>query len=57
MTLKLGNLLPGQKAVLSLTIMEEAEIVGGAYCYSLPASFSPDYKKHEIRKRDDVAAL
>lgn len=57
MTLKLGNLLPGQEAILNLTIVEEAEIVGGAYCYSLPAALFPDYKKHDVRNKESVAAL
>ena len=57
MTLKLGNLLPGQEAVLNLTIVEEAEIVGGAYCYSMPGSLFPDYSKHKTRNEAAVAEL
>lgn len=48
MSLTLGNLLPGQEVLLSLTIVEEVEIVGGAYCFSCPASFYPDYSRHEL---------
>ena len=48
-SLKLGNLLPGQDATLNLIMIEETEISCGAYCYSLPASFYPDYNKHQIR--------
>lgn len=57
MTLRLGNLLPGQTAVLSMCITEEVEIVGGAYSYSLPASLLPDLKKHSKDKVDGAYAI
>lgn len=50
-TLKLGNLLPGQTAVLTLSLTEEVEIVGGSYCYNLPGSFFPDFQKHTTKTR------
>lgn len=40
-----------------MSIIEEADIIGGAYCYSLPAALFPDYKKHDVRNQQDVAAL
>lgn len=49
MSLKLGNLLPGQLAKLNLVLLEEVEILGCAFAYSLPVSFFPDYKKHFLR--------
>ena len=49
MSLKLGNLMPDQEATINMVIVEEVEIIGGAFSYSLPASFFPDYKKHEVR--------
>ena len=57
MTLKLGNLLPGQQAVINISITEEVEVVGGAYCYSLPAALFPDYKKHDVRNKEQVESL
>ena len=47
-SLKLGNLLPGQQATFNFTLIEEVKISGSAYCYSLPASFYPDYAKHQV---------
>lgn len=57
MTLRLGNLLPSQQAVINVSITEEVEIVGGAYCYSLPAALFPDYKKHDVRNKEQVVNL
>lgn len=57
MTLRLGNLMPGQQAVINISITEEVDILGGAYCYSLPASLFPDYKKHDIRSKDGAQSL
>ena len=50
-TLMLGNLMPGQEAILNLSITEEVEIIGSAYCYNLPGSLFPDYKKHPLKPR------
>ena len=55
MIFKLGNLLPGQNATLKSTILSQLEIIGGHYCFSLPAAFFPDYKKHGINKKDTYA--
>ena len=52
MTVKIGNLLPGQTATLKSTILSQLEVVGGHYCYSLPAAFFPDYKKLGIKSKD-----
>lgn len=46
MTLTIGNLLPGQAAVLKLTLIEEVTVSGSAFAYTLPTSFFPDYSKH-----------
>ena len=57
MTLRLGNLMPGQQAVINISITEEVDILSGAYCYSLPASLFPDYKKHDIRCKNGAQSL
>ena len=46
MTVKLGNLLPGQDATLKATIVSTLEIFAGHYAFYLPVAFYPDYKKH-----------
>ena len=43
--------MPRQEAILNLSLTEEVEIVGGSYCYNLPGSLFPDYKKHTMKKR------
>lgn len=57
MTLKLGNLLPKQQAVINISIIEEVEIFEGAYCYFIPTSLFPDYKKHDVLIKDFSDAL
>ena len=52
LTVKLGNLLPGQSAVLKSTIISQLEIVAGNYFYALPAAYFPDYKKHGNKDKD-----
>ena len=52
LTVKLGNLLPGQTAVLKSTIISQLEIVAGNYFYALPAAYFPDYKKHGNKDKD-----
>ena len=49
MTVKVGNLLPGQTATLKLHIVSQLEIFGGYYSMSLPLAFYPDYRKHGIK--------
>lgn len=46
--LKIGNLLPGESATISLSLLEDLEVVGGAWGYTLPASFLPDYGRHNL---------
>lgn len=48
MTIKLGNLLPGQSATLKMHIIHKLEIVGGHYAFCLPVAFYPDYRKHGL---------
>ena len=50
MTIKLGNLLPGQNATLKATIVSQLEVVGGHYAFILPVAFYPDYKKHGVHE-------
>ena len=45
----LGNLLPGQAATLSFTVISRLQIVAGYFAFSLPAAFYPDYKKHGVK--------
>ena len=54
LTLKLGNLLPGQEATLRLQIVNQMEIIGGHYAFTLPMAFYPDYKKHGVQAEDFV---
>ena len=49
MTVKLGNLLPGQNATLKSQIISQLDIVGCHYSYSLVNAFYPDYKKHGVK--------
>lgn len=44
--LLIGNLLPGQEAVLNVTIVEQIDIMNGSYLFTIPAYFTPNYKKH-----------
>jgi len=48
MTIKLGNLQPGQSATLKIHIVHQLEVVGGHYFFSLPVAFYPDYKRHGV---------
>ena len=47
-SLKIGNLLPGESATINFSVIEDLEIVGGAYAYTMPAF--PDYRKHNFKK-------
>jgi Ca-activated chloride channel family protein len=49
MTVKLGNLLPGQNATLKSQIISQVDITGGYYAFSLVNAFYPDYKKHGVK--------
>ena len=49
LTVKLGNLMPGQEAKLRSTIISQLEVVGGHFSFSLPRAFYPDYKKHGVK--------
>lgn len=43
--LKLGNLRPGQDAVITIKLIETAnELVGGAYSYKVPSKYFPRYR-------------
>lgn len=52
LTVKLGNLLPGQRAILKIQVVSQLEIVGGQYAYVLPMAFYPEYKKHGIKDKN-----
>ena len=43
-TVKLGNLQPGQTAVLRTHIVNQLEVTNGFYSFILPSSFFPEYK-------------
>jgi Ca-activated chloride channel family protein len=49
-SLKLGNLLPYQEATINMVLIEEIEMIGSSFSYTLPASFYPDYNKHSTNK-------
>ena len=55
MTVKLGNLLPGQSATLKSTILSHLDVVGGHYAFTLPTAFYPDYKKHGVKVKGAYA--
>lgn len=44
MTIKLGNLKPGQEAKLSIQLISMLDIVFGSYKFFLPVDFYPDYR-------------
>lgn len=48
MALNLGRMMPGETCILNLGIIEECEVSDNAFEFSLPASFFPDYLKHEV---------
>ena len=48
-SVKLGNLQPGEQATLKAQIVSQVEIVGGHFAFSLPTSFFPDYTKHGMK--------
>ena len=54
LTLKLGNLPPGQEATLRLQIINQMKITGGHYTLALPMAFYPDYTKHGVLQEDFV---
>jgi len=47
-SLKIGNLLPGETATVSIGMVDNLELTGGAFGYTLPLSFFPDYGKHNL---------
>ena len=53
MTIKLGNLLPGQSATLKVYIVHQLEVVSGYYAFSLPVAFYPDYKRHGVSNTNE----
>ena len=40
--------MPGAEAVINLTIIEEAIMVGGSYSFTIAACFFPQYRKHTV---------
>ena len=55
MSVSLGNLLPGQEAVLKQSIICQLEVVGGSFAYNLPSAFYPDYRRHGVRDPADFS--
>jgi len=54
-SIKIGNLLPGETATINISLLEDLEVIGGAWAYSVPVSFFPDYSKHSaIGKKDTL---
>ena len=45
MSLKLGNLLPGQEITVSAQLVQSLQIVSSAYSFILPVSLYPNYRK------------
>lgn len=48
LSVKLGNLLPGDDAVVNIEIIKELDIEGGALAFKLPLFFMPNYSKHDL---------
>lgn len=49
----IGNLLPGQKAVINIQIMKQLKIVGSAFDLTIPLYYMPRVRDHEIIRLDD----
>ena len=45
MSLKIGNLLPGQEIIVSAQLVQSLQVVNSAYSFILPVSFYPNYRK------------
>ena len=52
MSVKLGNLLPNQTAMIKATFASQIEISAGHYAFSLPPALYPDYKRHSMNDND-----
>lgn len=48
MTLVIGNLLAGQTAVIKIQVIKPLTIKSGAFEFSMPVSFMPNYSYHEM---------
>jgi len=48
-SLKLGKLKPGNEAIIHFVVVQDVQLVGGAFAYNLPQSYFPDYKCHPAR--------
>ena len=44
--IKIGNLMPGDTAVIKYTVAKPLEVAMGSYSFVLPQAFYPDYAKH-----------
>ena len=53
-SIKIGNLLPGETAIINVGLLEDLKIEGGAWAYSVPSSFFPNYSKHSEAKSIDI---
>ena len=47
-TLLLGNLLPGQTAIVELQLIRALKITGSSYDFTLPIYYFPQYAQHEV---------
>ena len=45
MSLKIGNLNPGQEIIISAQLVQSLQIVNTAYSFILPVSFYPNYRR------------
>lgn len=52
--IKIGNLLPGETATINFAMLEQLEIVGSAWAYTLPMSFFPDYSRHNFDAAEKI---
>ena len=55
--LAVGNILPGQTAVIEITIVQNLESSNGAYDFELPLTYFPKFSKSELKKDGDDRIL
>ena len=47
-TLSVGNLLPGQSAVINLQTMCTVQVINSCYDFNLISAWFPNYKTHKM---------
>ena len=47
LSLNLGGMVEGAKSSITIRLFDQAELIDGAYHFKFPASFVPNYKRHQ----------